>query len=814
MGSSARFAAPGSPAPRSHAPQRALLASLLAGLVLAGGLASPAPGAAKPQVRNPEDLLIVDCLLPGQVRKLGRQATFMSARRPIRTTQADCEIRGGEYVSYDRANYQTALKVWMDQALAGSAEAQNYVGEIYHKGLGIEPDYGMAAQWYQKAAAQGYKRAKINLGYLYEQGLGVPQDTTRALNLYREASGITGDELLFASTVELKMQAKEQEIGALREQVESERQTSEQLRGQVRELEGQLQSRKGALDQASRELEQTRARLAEARTAVGPAAGELDGLRGELAERQAEVERQAAALQAQQEENQRREQEAEQRLLALRQREAELAAKAAADPAQATREALEDIRRQTTELSSALAEARDRAAAMQAQLASNQKLLDRQRAQYEQEIARLTAAAEGRKKEDWELMKLLEGQLAARQSEVRQQQQQIARLEQRLAAGGGELLAAVPTLEIIDPPLTATRGRPAAMLRRNPGRQDLVGRVSAPQGVKAIQVNGAAVPLAANGLFRTEVEVAPAGSLVQITAIDARGGQATLEFMMIPQADASMVAASGRGSAREPLPDAAELGRFHALVIGNNSYQNPGYPRLQSAVEDATAVAQVLRERYGYNARLLLNGTRFEMLSALNDMREDLGEADNLLIYYAGHGELDQGGEQGYWIPTDAQQGNPGTWISNAAISDILNTMKARHVLVVADSCYSGAMTRAAVPTFDASVMSEEKWAEWVKTMAEGRSRIALTSGGVQPVPDTGSGKHSYFARAFLNVLQDNNRILEAQRLFRQVTASLALASVDAPITQVPEYSPIAFAGHEAGDFFFVPEGGSRVAGP
>ena len=92
------------------------------------------------------------------------------------------------------------------------------------------------------------------------------------------------------------------------------------------------------------------------------------------------------------------------------------------------------------------------------------------------------------------------------------------------------------------------------------------------------------------------------------------------------------------------------------------------------------------------------------------------------------------------------------TWISNAAVSEILDTMPARHVLVVADSCYSGTMTRASAPTFDASTMAPEKWAGWVKAMANGRSRTALTSGGVQPVPDTGTGRHSYFARAFLNV--------------------------------------------------------------
>jgi hypothetical protein len=52
-------------------------------------------------------------------------------------------------------------------------------------------------------------------------------------------------------------------------------------------------------------------------------------------------------------------------------------------------------------------------------------------------------------------------------------------------------------------------------------------------------------------------------------------------------------------------------------------------------------VANVLRDRYGYQSTVLLNASRLEMLSALNDMREKLGANDNLLIYYAGHGEMD-----------------------------------------------------------------------------------------------------------------------------------------------------------------------------
>ncbi len=798
-------------------PTRLFVFILSAALVVLAGVL-PAPATAKPGPRNSEDLLIVDCLLPGQVRKLGRQATFMSARRPIRTAQSDCEIRGGEYASYDRANYQTALKVWMDQATAGSAEAQNYVGEIYSKGLGTPPDYDLAAVWFKKSAEQGFKRAKINLGYLYEQGLGVSKDLSQALNLYRDASGISGDDIVFTSTVQVQMEAKEAEISGLKQTVEQQEKESEVLRQKVRQLQGQLDNRRAALEQSEQELENTRVRLNQARAAAGADPSSLDKLRADLTARSTALDRDAARLREQQEESARQAQLTEQRLAELKAREQTLAEQP--NPAADAKQALADIRAQTGDLSKSLADAQVRAAQVQTQLASNQSLLDKERLTYQAEIAKLEAQAAGRKQEDWELMKLLENQLAAKESEIRQQQEQISSLAQRVVtgsgslAGGGVIAAAIPTLELIDPPLTATRGKPAAMLRRAAGRTDLVGRISAPQGVKSVSVNGAPATIAADGVFRSSVDVAVGGTLVSVAAVDTRGTEAKLDFMMIPQGEGTQVSAMPSTPPSGGLPAGVKLGKYYALVIGNNSYQaSAGYPALQSAVNDATAVAQLLRNRYGYQTQLLLNATRFDALSALNDMREKLTADDNLLVYYAGHGEVSADGKQGYWIPVDGQPGVAGTWISNGSISEILDTMQAKHVLVVADSCYSGAMTRSSVATFDSAVMPADKWAAWVKTMSDGRSRTALTSGGVQPVPDTGSGKHSYFARAFLNVLEDNNRLLEAQRLFREVSSSLALAAVNSPVTQIPEYSPIRFAGHEAGDFFFVPKD-TAAAGP
>ena len=97
------------------------------------------------------DLYIVDCLLPGQLRQVGGR-TYLTPRRPTRSTAEDCRKKGGEYLIYDSANFESALAYWMPQAADGDAEAQIIVGEFFEKGIAGSPDFRTAAQWYQKAA--------------------------------------------------------------------------------------------------------------------------------------------------------------------------------------------------------------------------------------------------------------------------------------------------------------------------------------------------------------------------------------------------------------------------------------------------------------------------------------------------------------------------------------------------------------------------------------------------------------------------------------------------------------------------------------
>lgn len=158
-----------------------------------------APGAAGVVIAQIEDLTVVDCLLPGRLRKMGQTITWVGRPRAVKQTVSDCEILGGQYVLFDRTNYDTALAVWRVAADQGDPTAQTYVGEIFERGLGRAPDYGAAAQWYRKAATQGFPRAQFRLGALYEKGLGVQRDPVEALEWYRRAAGLTRDKVVYLS---------------------------------------------------------------------------------------------------------------------------------------------------------------------------------------------------------------------------------------------------------------------------------------------------------------------------------------------------------------------------------------------------------------------------------------------------------------------------------------------------------------------------------------------------------------------------------------------------------------------------------------
>ena len=236
------------------------------------------------------------------------------------------------------------------------------------------------------------------------------------------------------------------------------------------------------------------------------------------------------------------------------------------------------------------------------------------------------------------------------------------------------------------------------------------------------------------------------------------------------------------------IPDLA-YGDYYALVIGNNDYQQ--LSPLRTAINDARAVSTLLEVEYGFNVKLLENATRVDIVKSISTLRSQVGNQDNLLIYYAGHGHLDEAANEGYWLPIDASRDDPSNWVTTDQIVGQIRGMQAKHVMVVADSCFSGTMTRA--------IKIEQRTPDYLQRIVKTKSRTVLTSGGLEPVMDSGSGSHSVFAEAFITLLAGNTEILDASQLFSQLRPKVMVNS-----DQTPEYGDIRKAGHDGGDFLFV----------
>ncbi len=821
---------------------------------------------------NPNRLMVVDCLLPSKVQQLGQKLTYLAPRRAIKTTAVDCEIRGGEYVAYDRSNYATALKIWLPQAQEGDPAAQAYVGEIYEKGLGIQADYALAMRWYRKAAAQGYSRAMINLGYLYESGLGVPVDLTQAMNWYRKASGLTDAELEYVSSVEraqreaaelerrqlrTEVSALQQELDATRNQLVSRKQELSAEKQRAAKLRRALQEQKQAAAQVAPTppvsvRADTGANTAENQQlsqALKTARNEQQRLTQRIAELQKETQQlakqgggagqQSAALQqalaqqksleSQLQQTRKTQQELQQRLVTAQlqgaqakqlQQQLAQSGKTQADLEKRLQSSEQAKQALLTQLEAARNGVGNEAELQQAlaQRLKEQSALEQQLQLSRQEQGRLQTrlvAAQKDSAKSSSKIASLEQALKAQEEKVHAKEREIERLEGALKGAQAtvnevqaekvvETVAVGPSIEIIEPPLALTRSVPTAILQSSSREVDVIGRVSPANELLSFQINGEKQQPDKNGLFQTRQTLSAPKTSVHVVAVDKTGKRSALDFVLVPrggQAAASDKKPAGSGNTN-PADTEVDFGEYYALVIGNQNYQN--LTNLKTPENDARTVADILQKKYGFKTQLLLNSTRYEMLSALNSLRAQLTEKDNLLIYYAGHGELDPVNLRGYWLPVDAEPENSANWISNTAITDMINVMSAKHILVVADSCYSGSLTRASIARLQPG-MSNTQRTKWYRTMTKAKARAVLTSGGVKPVLDSAGGSHSLFAQAFIDTLNSNEQILEGFQLYRSVQKRMKQVTARLNVEQNPQYAPIKYAGHEAGEFFFLP---------
>jgi autotransporter-associated beta strand protein len=255
----------------------------------------------------------------------------------------------------------------------------------------------------------------------------------------------------------------------------------------------------------------------------------------------------------------------------------------------------------------------------------------------------------------------------------------------------------------------------------------------------------------------------------------------------------------GQAGARQPerrrvrqaaLPN---IQRKLALLIGVNSYRDKRVPALEGAVPDARAVRTLLETRLGYEATVLEDPSREAIIRAFNKIALEADANDSVVIYYAGHGVVIpvNGVDTGFWLPSDTNAEEPGSWLSNADIAKMVAAVGSRQLMLVSDSCYSGSLVGSekvqVSQTTDAGDLLSRKAA------------VVLSSGGNEPVADEGRDGHSIFAWHFMRALENVDNWQVGGNVFQRVRDA-----VHKEFPQTPQYGASRPAGHQGNtDFLY-----------
>ena len=289
-------------------------------------------------------------------------------------------------------------------------------------------------------------------------------------------------------------------------------------------------------------------------------------------------------------------------------------------------------------------------------------------------------------------------------------------------------------------------------------------------------------------------------NLANLYEEEVAAGNDTSYFNIGPKALTIISASSEVNSSQE-----LDLGDYHALIIGNSRYEY--LDDLSTARKDASDVAEVLKRNYGFSVELLLDATRKDIFTSLNRYRQKLKETDNFLLYYAGHGVLDEI-KEGYWQPVDSGIDDETQWISNKRINSTLKKLKANNVLLMADSCFSGAQFRGVTAVDQQSsrpIDSNQSNESLVQRLSKAKTRVAITSGGMEPVLDgIESSENSVFASSFIDALKENKTTFASSDMFTYVRQRVVPITADAGHEQTPEFGKLWASGHQGGDFIFV----------
>ncbi len=205
------------------------------------------------------------------------------------------------------------------------------------------------------------------------------------------------------------------------------------------------------------------------------------------------------------------------------------------------------------------------------------------------------------------------------------------------------------------------------------------------------------------------------------------------------------------------LADAAKLSRKdYALIFAIDKYDN--WKALVNPVFDARTIAEDLRKTYGFNVEVVENANQSQVLDKLREYAEKkYGELDQLFVFFAGHGFYDETFKEGFVVTRESLPDDPGrnSYLRHSVLRSTINNNPCQHIFLTMDVCFGG--------TFDDNVgsraLDDESYrapsqSEIIMRKLKLKTRKYLTSGGKEYVSDGIAGRHSPFAKQFIEALE------------------------------------------------------------
>lgn len=133
-----------------------------------------------------------------------------------------------------------------------------------------------------------------------------------------------------------------------------------------------------------------------------------------------------------------------------------------------------------------------------------------------------------------------------------------------------------------------------------------------------------------------------------------------------------------------------------ALLMATNQYADPQIANLRAPVTDAQGLHEVLADPRigGFNVNACVDATEQQWRQVIGDFFLGGTREDLLLLYVSGHGVKDQAGKL-YFAAADTRLDKLiSTGVAAAFIQEAAHTSRSNRVLLIFDTCFSGAFAR------------------------------------------------------------------------------------------------------------------------